>query len=116
MTLPAPAGTRKGLGAPAVPGRVGRNFGARRTRVACSNAYAYEISRGSFQRAPKKDTPIGNSPCAYPAGTEMSGYPATAAGPDELTKSVKSSPPGSRVIHAGPLVGPTMASSRFARS
>jgi hypothetical protein len=43
---------------------VGKNFGGRRTLVACSNAKAILMSVGSLQRRPIKVTPTGNSPKA----------------------------------------------------
>src|SRR6185503_13500191 len=91
----------------AVGGKVGRNFGGRRARVACSMANASEISLGSSQRPAKIETPTGSSP-AKPIGTEMLGYPETAAGLDE--PNTKASPWPSVVTQAGLLVGAAIAS------
>src|SRR6516162_965516 len=72
------------LPAPGWPGGVGgglvaRSVGVSRAPAACSYAYASAISLGSLHAGPMKDSPTG-SPKAPPAGTEMAGYPATAAG------------------------------------
>src|SRR5690348_14680414 len=62
-------------------GQLARSAGMSRAPAACSNAYASAISLGSLHRGPMKDRPTG-SPDTPPAGTEMAGYPATAAGPE----------------------------------
>src|SRR5215471_19391370 len=62
-------------------GQVARSAGMIRAPAACSNAYASAISLGSLHRGPMKDRPTG-SPKTSPAGTEMAGNPATAAGPE----------------------------------
>src|SRR5215468_12393286 len=61
-------------------GQVARSAGMSRAPAACSNAYASAISLGSLHRGPVNDRPTG-SPETAPAGTEMAGNPATAAGP-----------------------------------
>lgn len=38
---------------------VGRNFGAWRTRVACSKAYAMRMRTGSLHARPEKEIPTG---------------------------------------------------------
>src|SRR6266516_6312083 len=62
-------------------GQVARSAGMSRAPAACSNAYASAISLGSLHRGPMNDRPTG-SPETPPAGTEMAGNPATAAGPE----------------------------------
>jgi hypothetical protein len=77
------AGYRRAQGGPtgAGGGQLARSAGMSRAPAACSNAYASAISLGSLHRGPMKDRPTG-SPDTPPAGTEMDGYPATAAGPE----------------------------------
>src|SRR6516164_6789352 len=77
------AGYRCGPRRPSAPGggQVARSAGVSRAPAACSNAYASAISLGSLHRGPMKDRPTG-SPETPPAGTEMAGHPATAAGPE----------------------------------
>ena len=58
---------------------VGRNRGAFRCNVTCSNAYASRISVGSAHARPMNERLTGR-PHAWPIGTLMLGYPATAAG------------------------------------
>ena len=55
---------------------------------ACSNANASASSLGSLQAGPARSIPTG-SPATWPAGTEIDGYPHTAAGP-EVEKSERS--------------------------
>src|SRR4029079_15067997 len=87
---------------------VGRNVGARRFFVACSNAYASLKSGGSLHPRPIKPTPTG-SPKTNPAGTVMWGYPATAAIVE--LPPVSWSPSTRSVRHAGAPVGQNSASS-----
>jgi hypothetical protein len=51
---------------------VGANVGARRCFVACSYAYASEMSFASLHAPPMKEMPTGR-PCTWPAGTVMLG-------------------------------------------
>jgi len=44
------------------------SFGGTRRFVACSNAYAISMSRGSLQAVPVKLTPIGDGFASKPAG------------------------------------------------
>src|SRR5262245_55023759 len=62
-----------------VKSAVGGNAGGRRCFVACSKAYASLISSASLHARPMNERPTG-WPNAYPAGTVIDGYPATAAG------------------------------------
>src|SRR5207248_11113707 len=63
-----------------VPGRLRRNVGGLRIRLACSKPNAAAMRVGSLHRPPKNDTPIGRTLRAYPPGTDRFGQPAMAAG------------------------------------
>src|SRR5580704_18985634 len=80
----------------------GADPGATLRLVACSNAYANSISRGSLHAVPVNPTPngaglalnpLGNAGVGVfgtiPNGTTMIGYPARAASPAPLAPGVR---------------------------
>src|SRR5262249_40087315 len=87
-----------------------RKRGFLRARVACSNAKAYLISLGSLQARPMNVTPTGSSANAWPAGTEIRGEPASAAGVE--LPPMERSPLSTSIVQAGLRLGAKSA-SRF---
>src|SRR5262245_55362775 len=71
---------------------------------------------GSLHGPAKNDTPSGNAPRAYPAGTVRSGHPDTAPGLDEPANPVKSSPVCRLVSQEALFVGAMIASRWSAAS
>src|SRR5207253_3428695 len=86
---------------------LGKNWGVLLAFVSCSTPEAIFSSTGSLQARPKNESPAGK-PKMNPAGTVISGYPATAAA-FELPPPAWS-PSTQSVIQARLPVGAMMAS------